>query len=239
MKTLLLALILAGLSSASPISIEERQNSGVGNGPFAPAGFYTTNSFGGHTFYAPKTVPSGTKLPVLLWGNGGCSADATGQAPFLTQLASHGILVIASGTPGGGGSTTADIMKQSIDFITKNAGQGKYGIIGGHWVQWILRGNSSPSAYMTGSGARNDGWSVVSADLDKLSVTPIGEGSGGGGSPTTTSSTPQPTGGNGGNGGGSCSGLWGQCGGQGWAGPTCCSQGTCKASNQWYSQCLN
>ncbi|AEO67461.1 d6ba6dd3-247f-404f-b3bc-6f6234169548 [Thermothielavioides terrestris] len=47
------------------------------------------------------------------------------------------------------------------------------------------------------------------------------------------------TGGSGGSTGGSCSALWGQCGGQGWTGPTCCSQGTCKAQNQWYSQCLN
>nr|UMZ45335.1 hypothetical protein [Paramyrothecium sp.] len=35
-----------------------------------------------------------------------------------------------------------------------------------------------------------------------------------------------------------CASLYGQCGGSGWAGPKCCSQGTCKASNQWYSQCL-
>jgi len=32
---------------------------------------------------------------------------------------------------------------------------------------------------------------------------------------------------------------WGQCGGQGWTGGTVCQAGsTCKASNQWYSQCL-
>lgn len=69
--------------------------------------------------------------------------------------------------------------------------------------------------------------------------------SGGGGTPTTTNPTTtarpttttqvtQPTQTN-----GVCSGLWGQCGGQGWSGPTCCSEGTCRASNQWYSQCLN
>ncbi|KAG8870783.1 hypothetical protein FRC20_011330 [Serendipita sp. 405] len=32
--------------------------------------------------------------------------------------------------------------------------------------------------------------------------------------------------------------LYGQCGGIGWTGPTTCSQGTCKFSNNWYSQCL-
>jgi endoglucanase len=32
---------------------------------------------------------------------------------------------------------------------------------------------------------------------------------------------------------------WGQCGGQGWTGPTTCVSGwTCTFSNPWYSQCL-
>jgi len=39
--------------------------------------------------------------------------------------------------------------------------------------------------------------------------------------------------------GSSCSALYGQCGGIGWTGPTCCASGsTCKYSNDWYSQCL-
>ncbi|KAI8812222.1 endo-1,4-beta-xylanase precursor [Cladochytrium replicatum] len=51
-----------------------------------------------------------------------------------------------------------------------------------------------------------------------------------------TSSTPAPT--NGG-GGGNCSAKWGQCGGMGWAGPTCCVSGTtCTFGNPYYSQCL-
>lgn len=37
---------------------------------------------------------------------------------------------------------------------------------------------------------------------------------------------------------GSCSSLYGQCGGTGWTGPTCCSSGTCTYSNAYYSQCL-
>jgi hypothetical protein len=41
-----------------------------------------------------------------------------------------------------------------------------------------------------------------------------------------------------GNGGGAnCAGQWAQCGGAGYNGPTCCSQGTCKQINQYYSQC--
>ncbi|KAK4121203.1 carbohydrate-binding module family 1 protein [Parathielavia appendiculata] len=49
------------------------------------------------------------------------------------------------------------------------------------------------------------------------------------------------TGGGNTGGGGStnCAAKWGQCGGSGWTGPTCCQSGsTCQASNQWYSQCL-
>jgi len=42
-----------------------------------------------------------------------------------------------------------------------------------------------------------------------------------------------PAGGNGGN----CAGAWAQCGGQGFNGPKCCSQGTCKVINEYYSQC--
>ena len=34
-------------------------------------------------------------------------------------------------------------------------------------------------------------------------------------------------------------GCRGQCGGQGWTGPTCCTSGsTCVAQNPYYSQCL-
>ncbi|KAF9038664.1 endoglucanase II [Panaeolus papilionaceus] len=60
-------------------------------------------------------------------------------------------------------------------------------------------------------------------------------GGGGGGGGATTTSTPQPTGGGG---GGSGAPLYGQCGGNGWTGPTTCAQGTCKATNEWYSQCV-
>ncbi|KAK6498914.1 hypothetical protein TWF481_011484 [Arthrobotrys musiformis] len=55
-------------------------------------------------------------------------------------------------------------------------------------------------------------------------------GNNGGGNPATTTTKP----GNGGN----CAVLYGQCGGLGFNGPKCCSVGTCKYSNDWYSQCL-
>lgn len=46
-------------------------------------------------------------------------------------------------------------------------------------------------------------------------------------SPTTTPSS-----------GSSCVGQWAKCGGQGWAGATCCTTGLeCKFHNPWHSQC--
>jgi len=54
-------------------------------------------------------------------------------------------------------------------------------------------------------------------------------------STTTTSTTTCPAAGC----TGTCSAKWGQCGGQGWTGPTCCVSGTtCTYNNDWYSQCL-
>ena len=295
----LAALAAATTTTASPLV--ERQN-GSGDGPFAPAvsfilllmqnkephkeeenhmtntspkHYYTNSGLSRHTFFAPHNIPAGAKLPVIVWGNGACSADSLGQAPFLTQLASYGALVIVSGTPRGGGSTNDAMMRQAIDFITANAGRGqfaqvdvsritaagfscggveayaqindnrvsnigiwssgllgdydrarnfrkpvfffmggpsdiaygngerdysympagvpkwkgnlnvghggtyhefnggKFGIIGGRWVQWVMRGNQTAAQYLTGDGARRDGWQVVSQDLQNLRVNPI------------------------------------------------------------------
>jgi cellulose 1,4-beta-cellobiosidase len=57
---------------------------------------------------------------------------------------------------------------------------------------------------------------------------------GGGGTTTTQPSGPTTTA----NPGGNCASKWGQCGGNGWTGPTCCTGSTCTVNNQWYSQCL-
>jgi hypothetical protein len=81
-----------------------------------------------------------------------------------------------------------------------------------------------------------DGW---------LSALPMGAGPGAPAAPSSTvsssiitvttpaTSVPSPTAT-----GGATVPLYGQCGGQGYTGPTLCAQGTCKFSNTWYSQCL-
>ncbi|KAJ5488533.1 Endoglucanase-5 [Penicillium diatomitis] len=85
-------------------------------------------------------------------------------------------------------------------------------------------------------------------------TTPVGLESGGGGSggssqsstttlqqstTTRTTLTPTTTSGSGSGSSGGAQSVYGQCGGSGWTGPTNCASGsTCKAQNQWYSQCL-
>lgn len=68
-------------------------------------------------------------IPVVVWGNGGCAADGIGFQGFLGQVASHGVMLIASG-PATGGSiskqTTAKMMTDSIDWIKQAAGKGNY-----------------------------------------------------------------------------------------------------------------
>jgi len=46
----------------------------------------------------------------------------------------------------------------------------------------------------------------------------------------TTTTTTKPS--------GACQAIYGQCGGIGYSGPTCCSSGTCTVSNAYYSQCI-
>jgi uncharacterized protein len=49
-----------------------------------------------HTLYRPVTLPE-APMPLLVWGNGGCSNYGLAHDRFLRHIASHGYLVIALG----------------------------------------------------------------------------------------------------------------------------------------------
>jgi hypothetical protein len=49
-----------------------------------------------HTLYRPVSLPPGP-LPLLIWGNGGCSDNGLVHDKFLRNIASHGYIVIALG----------------------------------------------------------------------------------------------------------------------------------------------
>ncbi|MEU4222027.1 cellulose binding domain-containing protein [Actinoplanes sp. NPDC026623] len=85
-----------------------------GSGPY-PADYETSSSLPNHTVYRPQSLPS-ERMPIFVWGNGGCAANGTGQINFLREISSHGFLVIANGAPNGSGSTSSQMLTQSIDW---------------------------------------------------------------------------------------------------------------------------
>lgn len=78
----------------------------------------------------PTAPPADLQLPVLVFGEGGCQNDGTKFEPFLTEIASHGFLVIANGPPNGTGKTTAQYQRHSSAWISANAGRpGRYATV--------------------------------------------------------------------------------------------------------------
>ena len=69
-----------------------------GTGPF-PAAKSVDPAFPDHVVYRPADLGKlgGRKLPIVLWGNGGCTDDGAAERLFLEDIASHGYLVLAPG----------------------------------------------------------------------------------------------------------------------------------------------
>lgn len=88
--------------------------------------FETDTRLPNSTVYRPQNLAAVTHpMPVVVWGNGACRADGTWFQEFLQPLAAHGVLVIASGRPGGSGSTTSDLLIDGIDFaVAENSRSG-------------------------------------------------------------------------------------------------------------------
>ena len=90
MKTTLFALICAASSLWSQ----------AGTGPF-PAVMEQDPGLPTHTIYRPKDLAAlhGQKLPIIAWGEGGCSNNGAFYQNFLGEIASYGYLAIATGPP--------------------------------------------------------------------------------------------------------------------------------------------
>jgi len=73
----------------------------LGSGPYK-AIMAVENGLSGHVAYYPADLAAlGTKkLPVVIWGNGSCLYAGNRYRSFLTELASHGYLVVAGGPMG-------------------------------------------------------------------------------------------------------------------------------------------
>lgn len=69
-----------------------------GTGPY-PATKLEEATLPGHTVYRPANLDQlgATRMPIVVWGNGGCAGDGAAQRLHLLEIASHGYLVIANG----------------------------------------------------------------------------------------------------------------------------------------------
>ena len=90
-----LALAAAPAQAQTPRQVLEPGGSGA-----FPAVAEAHASAPGFTVYRPLRA-AGAKLPIVLWGNGGCRDAGLSAAAFLREIASHGYLVIANGAPRG------------------------------------------------------------------------------------------------------------------------------------------
>lgn len=125
-----------------------------GTGPY-PATAATVKTMPQNTLFLPKEM-SGKKLPVVLWGNGGCKKNALAYGEFLRDIASYGYLVIAAGEPieevpsvveqaraklsgeqrtdnhqvGGPDKTSAGQLLQGLDWVTKVSQQAGHALNG-------------------------------------------------------------------------------------------------------------
>jgi hypothetical protein len=68
----------------------------LGTGPFK-AIMAEDPSLPDHTLYYPANIGAAGKLPVITWGNGACLNAGNRFRDFLTEIASHGFLVISGG----------------------------------------------------------------------------------------------------------------------------------------------
>jgi dienelactone hydrolase len=73
----------------------------------------------GHVAYHPADLsafPARDTMPLVVWGNGGCAINSDRYAGFLTTIASHGFLVMATAAQPGAerGRATADDLRGAI-----------------------------------------------------------------------------------------------------------------------------
>lgn len=135
MKTLyfyIAVLFFIGFNSYNPLSAQETQVRIVedgGTGAYS-AIMYTDGSLATHTVFRPKDMSvfgEKNKLPIIAWGNGACANSPWEHINFLSEVASHGFLVIAigpmpkEGERGSGRSASSQLI-DAIDWaIARNS----------------------------------------------------------------------------------------------------------------------
>jgi hypothetical protein len=118
-------------SSGTAVSTETatRTVEDGGTGPYS-AVMVTDSTLTTHTIFRPKDLSvfgKNNKLPIIAWGNGACANSPWEHVNFLSEVASHGFLVIAigpmpqQGQRGGGRSTSSQLIDAINWAIAQNS----------------------------------------------------------------------------------------------------------------------
>lgn len=105
-----------------------------GSGPYK-ALMTSDDSLPTHTIFRPKDLGVAgekLKLPIVVWGNGACANSPWEHVNFLSEVASHGFLVVAIGPMpaegqrgGRGGPTKSPLLVHAIDWaVAQNSDKG-------------------------------------------------------------------------------------------------------------------
>jgi hypothetical protein len=95
-----------------------------GTGPYK-ALMASDSTLATHTIFRPKDLSAfgkKAKLPIIAWGNGACGNSPWEHVNFLSEVASHGFLVVAigpmpaEGARGSGGTTKSSMMLDAINW---------------------------------------------------------------------------------------------------------------------------
>ena len=92
-------------SSAVGTESGERTVEDGGTGPYKAIAV-SNSSISTHTIYRPKELSAfgdKEKLPILAWGNGACANSNSAHQNYLSEIASHGYLIVAIGPMQAGG----------------------------------------------------------------------------------------------------------------------------------------
>jgi hypothetical protein len=114
---------LSALQKAASVIPGPRVVEDGGTGAFK-AIMYTDSSLSAHTIFRPADLNifgDKCKLPIIAWGNGACANSPWEHVNFLSEVASHGFLVIAigpmpeEGQRGSGRSTSSQLI-DAVDW---------------------------------------------------------------------------------------------------------------------------
>lgn len=124
----------AAAAAAVPAASTETASRTVedgGTGPYK-AVMVSDKELATHTVFRPKDLsPFGekAKLPIVAWGNGACANSPWEHVNFLSEVASHGFLVIAIGPMpaegqrrAAGGPTKSAMLTEAIDWAIAQNG---------------------------------------------------------------------------------------------------------------------